>query len=310
MSTSPPRVCAVVVAFNRREKLRACLEHLKAQTRPLDAILVVDNASTDDTAAMVRENFPDVSLWTLPENSGGAGGFHAGMKRAYSEGFDWLWIMDDDVLALPDALEKMLAATDGADVLVPLQRDGVGRLYGVTRWTDRSREVTGDIVAGRRGATGAYLFSFAGPMIARRVIEEVGLPRADFFIWFDDGEYSLRVEAARLRVRAVLGAVLLHDVGGEPQTRQLLGRSLIRIVPPPWKLYYGARNTLFVITRRPFARRRRQRMLLHFFLSQGYQCAQDLLFEADRIERVRMRARGIKDGIMGNMGKKELKRGA
>lgn len=307
-STSTPaeRVCAVIVAFNRSAMLRQCLRHLQNQTRPLDAILVVNNASTDDTAQMVKSEFPGATLLDLPENGGGAGGFHAGMKWAARQGFDWLWIMDDDVFAAPDVLQEMLKVSGEADVLVPLQRDSVGRLYGVTRWTDRSREATTEIVEGKRPPCGAYTFSFAGPMLSRRVIEAVGLPREDFFIWFDDGEYSLRVLEAGLRVRAVPGALLIHDVGGQPQTRQLLGRSMLRIVPPPWKLYYGARNTLFVLLRRPFARRRRQRMLLHFFGSQAYQLAQDVAFEADRAKRLKMRLRGIKDGITGDLGKKEL----
>ena len=103
LNTSSPRVCAVVVAFNRSAMLFSCLERLRAQSRPLDAILVVNNASTDDTAAMVRREFPGVTLLDLPENGGGAGGFHAGMKHAFEEGFEWLWLMDDDVLPAPDA---------------------------------------------------------------------------------------------------------------------------------------------------------------------------------------------------------------
>jgi len=308
--SGPERVCAVVVAFNRCDKLRECLTHLQAQTRPLDAILVVNNASTDGTAAMVREEFPDVTVETLPENTGGAGGFHAGMKRAYEEGFDWLWIMDDDVLAAPDALEHMMAQSGEADVLVPLQRDSVGRFYGVTQWKSRSLDVTQSILTGKLPVRGAYGFSFAGPMIARRVMEAVGWPRAEFFIWFDDGEYALRVEAARLRVRAVTNAVLQHDVGGTPQSRKFGGRKILRIVPPPWKLYYGARNTLFVLLRHPLARRRRQRMLLSFLLSQIYGGAQDLLLEADRAQRLQLRLRGLKDGITGNLGKKEFSRKA
>lgn len=301
------RVCAVVVAFNRCAKLRECLGHLQNQTRALDAVLVVNNASTDDTPAMVKREFPGVTLLDLPENIGGAGGFHAGMQWAFEQGYDWLWLMDDDVLALPDALERSLQRGEQADVLVPVQRDSLGRLYGVTRWTSRSLEATGEILDGKRPACGAYTFSFAGPLLHRRVIEAVGLPRADFFIWFDDGEYSLRVLEARLRVCAVPEAILLHDVGGVPQERRLLGRTRLRIVPPPWKLYYGARNTLFVLLERPFPLRRRK-MLLFFFLSQAYQLGQDLALEEDRWLRFKMRLRGLFDGFTGNLGKKELKR--
>ncbi|MER3603731.1 MAG: hypothetical protein C4298_08345, partial [Thermus sp.] len=86
------RVCAVVVTYNRKELLRECLETLRGQTRKVDHILVVDNASTDGTEEVLRAEFPEVEVLRLPENQGSSGGFHEGMKRAYEEGFDWLWL--------------------------------------------------------------------------------------------------------------------------------------------------------------------------------------------------------------------------
>lgn len=303
---APNRVCAVVVAFNRQPKLRECLRALQEQTRPLDEILVVNNASTDGTLAMLVDEFPAVAVLDLPHNGGGAGGFHAGMRRAVDEGFDWLWLMDDDVIAAPDALEQVMLQSASGDVLVPLQQDALGRCYGLTRWTGRLVETTSDILEGKRPLSGKYLFSFAGPMISRRVVEKVGLPDKEFFIWFDDAEYSLRVLEAKFEVRVVPEAKLFHDVGGVPQTNTILGREIIRIVPAPWKLYYGTRNMLHVLLRQRVSRRQRQRMLFQFLLTQGYQSVQDILFEADRVQRWKMRWRGIKDGISGDLGKKEL----
>jgi GT2 family glycosyltransferase len=90
------RVCAVVVTYNRRDLLRECLVSLQAQTHVPDTILVVNNASTDGTAQMLSAEFAQLEVLTLAENVGGAGGFHAGMKWAYEQGYDWLWLMDDD----------------------------------------------------------------------------------------------------------------------------------------------------------------------------------------------------------------------
>src|SRR4051812_35207484 len=78
--------CAVVVTYNRKALLTECLQALGAQTRAPDEILVVDNASTDGTAAMVREHFPDVRLEALDTNRGGAGGFHHGLDAAHRRG--------------------------------------------------------------------------------------------------------------------------------------------------------------------------------------------------------------------------------
>ncbi len=309
LASNPPsreqraRVCAVVVAFNRCEMLRLCLAQLQLQSRPLDAILVVNNASTDDTAHMVKTEFPAVTLLDLPENGGGAGGFHAGMKHAFEQGFDWLWLMDDDVLASPDALEQMMRCSEEGDVLVPLQQDALERLYGVNLWAGRLVEVTKEVLSGKRPLGGRYAFAFAGPVISRQVIEKVGLPRAEFFIWFDDAEYSLRVHDAKLKIRIVPAAILRHDVGGNPKTVRFLNRTLVRIVPAPWKLYYGTRNMLYVLLRQKVSRRGRQRMLFQYGLSQLYQSALDLIYETPRLSRLQARLKGIKDGISGNLGK-------
>lgn len=88
------KVAAVVVTYNRKELLRECLQALLNQTRPLDEIIVVDNASTDGTDQMIPEEFPQITHVRLPENIGGAGGFHEGMKLAYEKGHDWIWVMD------------------------------------------------------------------------------------------------------------------------------------------------------------------------------------------------------------------------
>ncbi|GAA6756682.1 hypothetical protein Thermus77420_21580 [Thermus thalpophilus] len=124
------RVCAVIVTHNRKELLRECLRAVLAQTRPVDHILVVDNASTDGTADMLREEFSQVEVLRLPENQGGAGGFHEGMKRAYELGYEWMWLMDDDALPSRTALEELLLFSEEADVVAPGLVNRAGVVYG------------------------------------------------------------------------------------------------------------------------------------------------------------------------------------
>ena len=95
------KVCAVVVTYNRKELLRQCLHSVLQQTRPLDCILVVDNASTDGTLDLLNAEFSNVEQLKLPTNTGGAGGFKAGMQWAYCKGYEWVWVMDDDIEVLP-----------------------------------------------------------------------------------------------------------------------------------------------------------------------------------------------------------------
>jgi rhamnopyranosyl-N-acetylglucosaminyl-diphospho-decaprenol beta-1,3/1,4-galactofuranosyltransferase len=117
-------VCAVVVTYNRKNLLIECLEALRKQTRPIQGIYLIDNASTDGTPELLLEKgyiseLPPENLkepWEkefiiqnltngeeiklhyvrMHENTGGAGGFYEGVKRGYERGYDWLWLMDDD----------------------------------------------------------------------------------------------------------------------------------------------------------------------------------------------------------------------
>lgn len=295
------RVCAIVVTYNRGGLLRACLAALRAQTRPPDQILVVDNASTDETRAIVRAEFPEATVLALVTNGGGAGGFHHGMKWAYGQGFDWLWLMDDDGRPAPDCLEKLLAHARPDRVLVPLQRDSAGRHYGFFLWRRRSIDVTADVVARGETIGGDFVFPFVGPLIPRRVVERIGLPNAGFFIWFDDHEYALRiVDDPLAETVAVPDALFFHDYGGPSKRVRFLWKQSLRSRQPPWKTYYEARNQLYTFTRL----RRDPGELGYYFLYQLRPFIGDMLYEPDRRERARLRLAGMRDGALGRLGKR------
>lgn len=303
--TRNPTVCAVVVTFNRKNLLGECLRALQNQTRSVDTILVVDNASNDGTTELLEREFPGVETLILPRNSGGAGGFHAGMKRAFAAKADWIWLMDDDGKPAPDCLARLLEAeTRGQDepqVLVPIQRDSSGRNYGVGVWNRFYVDVTRGVIEQERDARGPYLFAFVGPLISRRVVAKIGLPRREFFIWFDDYEYGLRLQS-RLGalVTVVPGAVFHHDIGGKTREVNLLGRKSLRNESPAWKTYYGTRNNLWTLLRT----RRNAREIGWFCVREAFLMVGDIAFEADRWQRVKLRLRGAFDAVFGRMGQR------
>src|SRR4051812_2158215 len=104
-------VAAVVVTYNRKDYLEKLMPTLLASQRPLDAIYVVDNNSTDGTQDFLAEHYGDVPTVhpvLLDTNTGGSGGFYTGVKEAYADGHNWFWLMDDDVTAIADGLEGLL----------------------------------------------------------------------------------------------------------------------------------------------------------------------------------------------------------
>jgi GT2 family glycosyltransferase len=191
------RVCAVVVTRDRRALLRTCLERLAAQERATDAVLVIDNQSSDGTADMVREEFPDVELVRLEENVGGAGGFAEGVRRATAAGHDWIWLMDDDTFVAPGTLAALL---DGAaraprrpQVLAGPVRWRDGRLHPMNEpWfaRRRRREVA---AAAAAGLLPLRHTTFVSALVHRDAVAAHGLPLAHYFIWTDDFEYTGRI---------------------------------------------------------------------------------------------------------------------
>ncbi|NUS50267.1 MAG: glycosyltransferase, partial [Nocardioidaceae bacterium] len=108
--SSAVSVVAVVVTWNRWELLQECLAALAAQTHRLAAVVVVDNASTDGTGDLLAREHADLDVVTLTENTGGAGGFAAGIERALTHEPDLVWLLDDDTVPTETAAGGLTAA--------------------------------------------------------------------------------------------------------------------------------------------------------------------------------------------------------
>ncbi|KQX06376.1 MULTISPECIES: glycosyltransferase family 2 protein [unclassified Leifsonia] len=239
-STDSIRVVAVIVAYNRSELLREAIEALLGQERAVQAIVVVDNASTDDTAAVVASFGASVDLVSLDRNTGGAGGFAVGMARALRHHSpDWLWIMDDDTVPTSTALGALVAAVDGSDVVVAGSRvvwtDGQDHPMNTPRRKPFVSAVENEQAAAR-GTLPVRSTSFVSMFARADVVREVGLPIADYFIWNDDFEYSTRLLRGRRGVFAP-GSVVVHKT-------KILGST--DIDPGP-RFYYEVRNKLWML---------------------------------------------------------------
>src|SRR5699024_2267240 len=114
------RAAAVIVTYNRRELLEQTLAGIEAQTLPPAHVVIIDNASDDGTEGYLaeREFTLPTTVKRLPTNTGGAGGFAAGTAEAYELGLDAMWLMDDDTVPQPEALEELVNGLQRAsDVL-------------------------------------------------------------------------------------------------------------------------------------------------------------------------------------------------
>jgi rhamnopyranosyl-N-acetylglucosaminyl-diphospho-decaprenol beta-1,3/1,4-galactofuranosyltransferase len=194
-----PAVTAVVVTYNRRDLLMEALAALQAQDRAPDAVLVIDNASQDGTAAAVRSRFPSVDLAQLTENYGGAGGFAYGMGLALAGGADLIWVMDDDTVPEPGALAALLAARachpGGPPALVASRvvwTDGREHPMNTPRAKPFASRAERDEAAAC-GCIPVRSASFVSILVEAAECRRRGLPTADFFLWNDDFEFTARL---------------------------------------------------------------------------------------------------------------------
>lgn len=196
MHTNRPQnpTAAVVVTHNRIDLLRQCVAQLENQTCACD-ILVVDNASTDGTAQWL-ESKPELNCRNTGANLGGAGGFNLGMRWAVEAGYDYVWVMDDDTLPHPDALEKLLEADS-------VLEGSYGWLSSVALWTDGSecrmnrqklkKSFYKYSPLLKYGLVQAEQATFVSLFLRGETIRRVGLPIKEFFIWGDDIEFTRRI---------------------------------------------------------------------------------------------------------------------
>lgn len=244
---APVRVVAVVVTYDRLSLLQRLVERLREEPGVAE-ILVVDNASVDGTGAWLREQdgVDRVVVRLLPDNTGGAGGFAVGAAWALERGADLVWMMDDDGLPDPGCLPLLLAHDDldfwGPAVLAeqdPARLCFPIRLPGGTRVVHRMADVEAAAVEGR---IPGVVIPFNGVLVTRALVELIGVPRAEFFIWGDDVEYLWRAERAGARIATVVGAHFRHPATDDLGTPMMLGRTTYNHTPSDLKHYCMARN--------------------------------------------------------------------
>ena len=243
----PGRVVAVVVTWQRLDLLRQALAGVLGQDRPPDAVVVVDNASTDGTASVVAAEHPEVDLLVLRRNTGGAGGFAAGLQRALERhDADHVWLLDDDTVPTPGALGALLDAWAG------LRGDPPALVASRVVWHDgrehpmntprRSPLVgpAGRAAAADIGCEPVRSASFVSVLIDAEAVRAVGLPLADYFLWNDDFEYTTRLLRGRAGLRCPASTVthLTRTFGASD-------------ADPGPRFYYEVRNKVWLFTRSP-----------------------------------------------------------
>nr|MBC8363134.1 glycosyltransferase family 2 protein [Candidatus Desulfatibia profunda] len=246
---------AVVVTHNRKNLLSKCIDAILNQTALCD-IVVLDNASTDGT----KEFFNDgdfigdrrsfVHYLRLKENIGGAGGFHFGLKYAMLQRWEWFWLMDDDAVPEPDALENLLSRAEHektiyGSVAIGME-SGKKRLCWPAEIRGRKKEQFIEYYDLLNDLNEVEGIPFLGFFIHRSIVRKIGLPNPDFFIYGDDKEYCERAKKNGVKLIIVKNSVIYHPLPDDDITFRFMHIKIIYRSLPSWKIYYNVRNKIFI----------------------------------------------------------------
>lgn len=191
------KIAAIVVTYNRCELLVESIDALLNSSVLCD-ILIIDNNSTDNTRDKIEKyvHINNFKYFNTGKNIGGAGGFNFGIRKAYELGYDYFWLMDDDTIVKKDTLQKLIDAST-------FLNNDFGFLSSLALWTDgtecvmNKHEIERNIVCSgdllKNNLLKISSATFVSFFTKREIVEKVGLPIKEYFIWGDDTEYSLRI---------------------------------------------------------------------------------------------------------------------
>ena len=197
-------ILAAIVTHNRSALLGRCIDHVQAQSRPPDGLIVINNASTDDTEAMLRRR--GVPFITQP-NVGGAGGFNRAIRYALENGFEAVWLMDDDgypeagalailagmmVEGVACASSVLLREDQPTHLVFPfpvLGREGHPVLFA---WP-RKIHTLARLTQARPDGTYPIASMFNGALVSTEAVRQVGNVDTSFFIFGDEVDFGIRL---------------------------------------------------------------------------------------------------------------------
>ena len=267
------QVVATVVTFNSENVIEACLRGLVSEK--IGRIIVVDNASTDKTIALVKKRFPQVEILRLGHNLGYAGGNNRGIELALKSGPDYVLILNPDVAIFPGAIEKLIVGAKkyanqgifGPKILQAGRKTiwSIGGELDKKRWTAKligynqidkthrfpgistsgvSRSDTPEVSGVIHGGTYGCDFISGTCMLIPKQLLETGLRFYEpYFMYYEDIEFCVRAGKLGFPSYIVPQSKIIHFETSQMNSVLSLSGGILG------KDYYLARNHLLFVER-------------------------------------------------------------
>lgn len=236
-----PNVGIVISNYNGWQDTVQCLESLQKQTYRNFEIILLDDASTNDSVQQLQKHLTENTVFLPQEaNSGFAAVNNVGMRRALADGCDWVLLLNNDTVVAPDFLETLLRETPAGVVSCPkmLFLDPPDEIWFAGGELDRAtgkvkhlggHEKDGPAFAEKKQVS---FITFCCVLLPRQVVEEVGFLDETLFMYCEDVDYCIRLADAGVPLWLLPDARIWHKAGGSA------GGML--------SVYYITRNTLYL----------------------------------------------------------------
>jgi GT2 family glycosyltransferase len=238
-----PLVYIVVLNWNGWQDTLGCIESCLQLTYPRYRILIVDNGSTDASVGNLLERFPDIAVLQTGKNLGFAGGNNIGIRHAFEQGADYVWLLNNDTIVDPSALTELVSVGEASDaagivgskIFFFSQPDVIWFAGGLIRHLSGASIHRGhlekdegryDDIAEVDYITGCSL------LIKREVVDKIGLMDDRFFLLFEEADWNLRAKKQGYKILYVPFSKVWHKVSAS-----------IGAESPNYH-YYLARNSL------------------------------------------------------------------
>jgi hypothetical protein len=262
------KVFAVIVTYKRAEVLKDCLEALLIKSSyNLNHLHIIVNCNDNLTLELIEAfqlKYPGKITYAIFDNIGPAGGFYYGLKEFLASDSDFVWLMDDDIIPEPDCLQRLLEAT-----------------------SEKEKYISPKVI----NPQGEQVFGFGwwGVLLAKEVIEKVGLPLKDFFYWGEDTEY--------LQNRMIREYGVIPLKSNTAIVTHLHERNKRR---PDWYYYYAIRNSVHY-RRSIFPLNLKGIVILNkLFAGLVFRI---LMKENSKLNKIRLFILGLNHGMRGKLGK-------
>lgn len=210
-----PRVFILVLNYNGKEDTLECLRSVEKIRYPNYRTVVLDNASVDGSIEAIRQEFPGIDLVRNRENLGFAKGNNMGIRYVVERGADYIFLLNNDTVVDPGVLDELVKVGEAdprTGILGPViyryhRPDEVWSSGGRIYWT---MGIARHIVKVPARTTEVDFISGCALMVKSSVIEQVGLFDPDFFLYYEDADWSVRVKKTGYKLVVVPTSVLWH----------------------------------------------------------------------------------------------------